>query len=50
MFPQSRGDFGARFVELSRSVYKQNDERARLKREINTLAGSEFVEQKSYAG
>ena len=41
-------DFGNHFIELARSVYKQNDERARLKREINNLLGSRILEQKSY--
>ncbi|HEV3447478.1 MAG TPA: hypothetical protein VG099_22745, partial [Gemmataceae bacterium] len=42
-------DFGPRFIELARSVYKQNDERAALKRRINDLLGSRLVEEKSYA-
>jgi hypothetical protein len=41
-------DFGAKFIELARSVYFQNDRRAKLKREINELLGSEIVEEKSY--
>lgn len=41
-------DFGARFVELARSVYKTNDRRAALKRDINMLLGSALVEEKSY--
>jgi len=41
-------DFSLRFVELARSVYKINDERARIKKEINIKYGSEFVEEKSY--
>ncbi len=41
-------DFGPRFVDLARSVYKTNDRRAALKRDINTLLGSELVEEKSY--
>lgn len=36
------------FVLLARSVYKQNDERAAIKRELNGLLGSELVEEKSY--
>ncbi len=40
--------FGARFVELARSVYRTNDERAAIKREINVLLGSRIVEEKSY--
>jgi post-segregation antitoxin (ccd killing protein) len=42
------GDFGSRFVELARSVYKDNDHRAALKRKINELLGSRIVEEKSY--
>lgn len=41
-------DFGPRFVELARSVYKTNDRRAALKRDINMLLGSALVEEKSY--
>jgi len=41
-------DFGPRFVELARSVYRHNDHRAALKRRINELVGSELVEEKSY--
>jgi hypothetical protein len=42
-------DFGPRFVSLARSVYHTNDERARLKRELNLLLGSRLIEEKSYA-
>lgn len=42
-------DFGDKFIELARAVYRTNDERARLKREINELLGSALVEEKSYA-
>lgn len=42
-------DFGDRFVRLARSVYKQNDRRADLKRRINGLAGARIVEEKSYS-
>ena len=41
-------DFGNRFIELARSVYRQNDERARIKREINGFLGSIILEEKSY--
>ena len=41
-------DFGAKFVELARAVYRNNDRRAALKREINRLLGSAIVEEKSY--
>jgi hypothetical protein len=42
------GDFGARFIELARSVYRHNDVRCALKREINQLLGSELIEEKGY--
>ena len=41
-------DFGPRFIELARSVYRTNDRRAELKRTINTHLGSKLVEEKSY--
>jgi len=42
------GDFGPAFVELARSVYRSNDERAALKRELNDRLGSPLVEEKLY--
>ena len=42
-------DFGPLFIELARSVYVRNDERAALKRRINDFLGSRIVEEKSYA-
>ena len=36
------------FVKLARSVYFENDERARIKKEINLALGSAYVEEKSY--
>lgn len=42
-------DFGPAFVQAARSVYKTNDERARIKHDINTRFGSELVEEKAYA-
>ena len=41
-------DFGESFISLARSVYKQNDRRAAIKKEINTAYGSALVEEKSY--
>jgi hypothetical protein len=40
--------FGPRFIELARSVYRNNDQRAALKRQINELLGARFLEEKSY--
>jgi hypothetical protein len=45
---ERRGDFGADFIALARAVYRTNDRRAALKREINTLLGSVLIEEKSY--
>ena len=42
------GDFGPGFVELARSVYRHNDQRGALKREINLALGSALIEEKSY--
>lgn len=42
-------DFGPRFVELARSVYINNDQRAAIKRRINAALGSDIVEEKSYS-
>jgi hypothetical protein len=41
-------EFDIAFIELARRVYKLNDERAKLKRSINEMLNSEFVEEKSY--
>ena len=40
--------FKNEFIELARSVYKQNDIRASIKKEINTLYHSPITEEKSY--
>ena len=41
-------DFSQKFIKLARSVYKNNDKRAKLKREINILLNSSIIEEKSY--
>ena len=41
--------FDADFIRLARAVYFENDERALIKRRINTKLGSSIVEEKSYA-
>jgi hypothetical protein len=41
--------FESEFVNLARSVYRTNDRRAALKREINELLSSVIIEEKSYA-
>ena len=40
--------FDDAFVQLARSVYFENDERARIKKEINLALGSAYIEEKSY--
>jgi hypothetical protein len=47
---ERRQDFGPAFVTLARSIYRTNDERAAVKREINLATGSKLIEEKSYAG
>jgi hypothetical protein len=41
--------FDQEFIELARAVYFTNDDRAAVKRTINTKLGSNIVEEKSYA-
>jgi len=43
------GNFDEVFIGLARAVYVTNDERATLKKTINTKLGSTLVEEKSYA-
>lgn len=40
--------FDERFIELSREVYKTNDERAKIKLKINEILGSNIKEVKSH--
>lgn len=40
--------FDAEFVQLARSVYRTNDRRAAIKRELNVALGSDLLEEKSY--
>ena len=40
--------FDEKFIELARSVYKFNDERAKIKLAINNALGSNIKEVKSY--
>ena len=37
------------FIDLARAVYRTNDRRAELKRQINERYGSTLIEQKSYS-
>jgi len=45
---ERKKNFGQEFVSLAREVYFTNDERARVKKEINLASGSSLVEEKSY--
>jgi hypothetical protein len=45
---EAQKKFDEGFVELARSVYKTNDHRADLKRQINVELQSELFEEKSY--
>jgi hypothetical protein len=47
---EARQEFGPRFVELTRSVYRTNDPRARVEHRIKAAFGSEIDEEKSYKG
>jgi hypothetical protein len=40
--------FTDKFIELARAVYFTNDERAAIKKRVNTLLGSSIVEEMSY--
>ena len=40
--------FTGDFIEVARKIYKTNDERSRIKKEINVLCNSELVEEKSH--
>jgi hypothetical protein len=40
--------FDSRFIELARSVYIKNDERASIKRKINEFYNSSIIEEKSH--
>ena len=45
---EKKKDFGEEFIKLARNVYKFNDERAKVKSEINMILGSNIKEVKSY--
>jgi hypothetical protein len=45
---EAAGAFDDEFVALARSVYRRNDERAAIKRELNLALGSTLIEEKSY--
>jgi len=45
---EKNNDFGEKFIELARSVYKNNDERSKIKLQINNVLGSNIKEIKSH--
>ena len=45
---EKNNNFGSKFVELARNVYKYNDQRAEIKLKINKSLGSNIREVKSY--
>ena len=47
-YAEKNKDFGEKFIELARNVYKFNDERAKIKLAINNTLGSNVKEVKSY--
>jgi hypothetical protein len=47
---EAKGRFDNGFIAAARRVYRTNDQRARLKAEINTLAGSVLREEKWFSG
>ena len=46
---ERRKKFDKAFIELARNVYFTNDERSRIKRNINETFGSKIIEEKSYS-
>ena len=45
---EKNNEFGDKFIALARNVYKTNDERSRIKLEINNVLGSNIREVKSH--
>jgi Family of unknown function (DUF6165) len=46
---EAAGDFGPGFVALARAVYRENDERGRIKQALNRALHSALVEEKQYS-
>ena len=46
---ERRKEFGPDFVDIARGIYRANDQRASIKREISLACGSKLIEEKSYA-
>ena len=45
---ENNKDFGKDFIELAREVYFNNDKRAKIKKEMNKILGSNIREIKQY--
>jgi hypothetical protein len=45
---EKNNDFGEKFIELARDVYKKNDDRSKIKLEINNILQSNIKEVKSH--
>jgi|TARA_B100000780_G_scaffold196390_1_gene138674 hypothetical protein len=45
---EKNNNFNENFIELARNVYKTNDERSKIKLEINNILGSNIREVKSH--
>ena len=45
---EKNNDFGEKFIKLARNVYKFNDERAKIKLQINLILNSNIKEVKSH--
>ena len=45
---ESTENFDLIFIDAARNVYLKNDQRAKIKREINILTGSSIVEEKQH--
>ena len=45
---EKKSDFGESFIKLSRDIHFLNDDRAKIKLEINNLTGSKIKEIKEY--
>ena len=46
---EAKKNFADKFIELARSVYVTNDQRADIKKRINQKLGSGLIEEKSYS-
>jgi hypothetical protein len=46
---ERKKSFDEAFIQLARSVYIINDQRSRVKRNINDALGSDLIEEKSYS-